>query len=497
MPILTRRTLLLGTAGVAAAGYALQAEWSSGYAATPQPLRYPGLIDARAQGNAIALRAMTGRTAFFAGRDSATLGFNGPYLGPTLRLHRGDDVEIAVTNTMPDSTAVHWHGLLVPAIDDGGPHQPIRPGATWRPRFKIDQPAATLLYHAHPDVQTARQVYYGLAGLLIVTDAAEQAIGLPSEYGIDDLPLVLQDKVFDEAGFLVYPAGPMVAMAGVRGGTLMVNGIVNAFARVPGKLVRLRLANASNARTFDLTFSDDRAFHWIGTDAALLDRPVERRSLWLSPGQRAEILVDFSDGRPVALRTAPDPTLAAGMMGMMGGGDPLSRRTEILRFEPEGKGARPAIPRHLVAQERLDPASAVRRRRVLLTMGMGGMQGGMGRGMMGGGGMGRGMLGIDGRPFDMERTDQMVRLGDLEIWEVSGQMMSHPFHMHGVHFDVLSRGGSRPSLGDQGRRDTVLVKEPVEILVRFTQPAPQAPFMYHCHILEHEDGGMMAQYQTT
>ena len=115
-------------------------------------------------------------------------------------------------------------------------------------------------------------------------------------------------------------------------------------------------------------------------------------------------------------------------------------------------------------------------------------------GMGGAGGMGG--LSINGQPFDMARIDERVRLGDTEIWEVSGQTMSHPFHVHGVHLEVLQRAGGKPPPRDQGLRDTVLVKEPVELLVRFTQPAIKAPFMYHCHILEHEDGGMMGQFAT-
>jgi len=122
------------------------------------------------------------------------------------------------------------------------------------------------------------------------------------------------------------------------------------------------------------------------------------------------------------------------------------------------------------------------------------MMGGMGRGMMGGG---MGLLGIDGRAFDMDRIDQTVRLGDTEIWQVSSEMMIHPFHMHGVHFQVLSRAGSRPAINDSGSRDTVLVQEAVEILVRFTQRAASVPFMFHCHTLEHEDAGMMGQYKTS
>ncbi|HZU14422.1 MAG TPA: multicopper oxidase domain-containing protein [Chloroflexota bacterium] len=485
----TRRSFLAGMVSIGAAA-AAGLRFQRLDAAEPQPLRIPELIDGRAQANGIALKAQHGRTAFFGSRESATRGFNGNYLGPTLRLHRGDEVEISVTNAMRDPTAVHWHGLLIPAEFDGGPHQMIQPGATWRPRLKINQPAATLWYHAHPHGSTARQVYAGLAGMIIVSDE-DEALGLPSNYGVDDLPVILQDKVFDEYK-LVYPDHPMVVMQGLRGETVLVNGTSNAVARVPAGVVRLRLLNGSNARVYDLSFSDGRVFHWIASDGGLLARPVERRSLWLAPGQRAEILVDLSDARAVDLRTGPDPSSLGGMMGAMR--DPLNGPVRFLRLEPQGAniGTKSTIPASLVQRERPDPARAVRRRQLRLTMGMGGMMGGtdrrMGRGMMGG------MFGIDGRPFNMDRVDQTVRLGDTEIWEVTGDMMTHPFHIHGVHFEVLSRAGSRPAMDDQGPRDTVLVREPVEILVRFTEPAERTPFMFHCHTLEHEDAGMMGQY---
>lgn len=175
----------------------------------------------------------------------------------------------------------------------------------------------------------------------------------------------------------------------------------------------------------------------------------------------------------------------------------------VMRFDPTSRaGAVSRVPQTLTSWTRPDPTRASRRRRLNLTMGMGmgmgmgGMRGqGMGRGPMGGmGAMGGPLHGIDGRAFDMNRIDQRVRLGDVEIWEVSGELMHHPFHIHGVHFEVLRRGGRSPDVTDQGRRDTVLVQEPVELLVRFGQPAPEVAFMYHCHILEHEDHGMMGQY---
>ncbi len=495
----TRRTLLAASAGFGAAALGGRALLRAAEAAEPRPLRIPELIDARRQGQSIALTARRGRTAFLPGRPTPTLGYNGTYLGPTLRLHRGDDVEIAVTNALAEDTAVHWHGLLVPGHLDGGPHQPIRPGATWRPVLPIRQPAATLLYHSHVHGRTAEQVYGGLGGLLLIADDEERALGLPSDYGVDDLPLVLQDRVLTAEGELVYPGGPMAMMCGVHGDTVLVNGTPNPVARVPARLVRLRLANLANARAFALSFDDGRAFHRIASDGGLLERPVAQRSLPLASGERAEILVDFSDGRPVALQTGPDrngPMMDMAMMARARLGDGTGGAGSILRFEPGAPAARPdagraAVPERLAARERLDPARAVRRRRLVLTMGMGGMTGGrMGPGMMGRGAGAGGMmrLGIDGRPFAMDRIDQRVRLGDVEIWEVASGMMAHPFHIHGVHFEVLGGGA------DQGLKDTVLVREPVALLARFSQPAVEAPFMYHCHILEHEDNGMMGQF---
>jgi blue copper oxidase len=492
---LSRRLLFVGAAAIGAGALITRPVWKAtgATAGEPQPLRVPPLLDARKEGQSLSLQVQTGDTEFFPGRASQTLGYNGSYLGPTLRVNRGDEVEIAVTNTLKEDTTVHWHGLLIPAELDGSPHQLIRPGATWRPRLPIRQPAATLFYHSHAHGRTGAQVYSGLAGLFLVTDDEERALGLPSEYGVDDLPLVLQDRQFED-GRLVLPEGMMTNMLGRRGNTTLVNGTPNAIARIPGRLVRLRLVNGSNARIFDLSFADQRSFHWIASEGGLLEEPIQVRSLTLAPGERVEVLVDFSNGRPVALQTAPDTNLP--MMG------PLARVRDfgaeifgaghevVLRFEPIASDRGTAVvPVRLIARQRVNASQAKRRRRFVLTMGMGGMMGGR----MGSGGT----MAINGRPFDMDRIDERVVLGDTEIWEVSGEMMFHPMHIHGVQFEVLSRNGGKPMTRDAGARDTVLVREPVELLVRFTQPAVKAPFMYHCHILEHEDNGMMGQFVTT
>lgn len=489
----SRRSLIVGSAAAIGVGVAAtQGVWGDRTTAVPQALRFPELIDVRKQGNSMSLQAQAGRTEFFPGRASPTLGYNGNYLGPTLRVHRGDEVKVAVTNALSEDTSVHWHGLLIPAEADGGPHQLIRPGDTWRPVLSIQQPAATLFYHSHVHGRTGVQVYAGLAGLLLVTDDEEQALGLPSDYGVDDLPLLLQDRLFED-GHLVTPAGMMTSMEGRRGNTTLVNGTPNAVVRIPAGLVRLRLVNGSNARIFDLFFTDRRMFHWIGAEGGLLESPVALRGLTLAPGERAEVLVDFSDGRRIALETAPDHNRPM-MMGplsrlrnlpveMIGSGNEI-----VLQFEPSGAGRTPAVPPRLIVREPVDPSRATRHRRFVLGMGMGGM--------MGGGMAGMGAV-INGRSFEMERIDERVPLGETEIWEVSGEMMSHPFHIHGVHFEVLRRNGGKPAVRDAGPRDTVLVREPVELLVRFTQPALKAPFMYHCHIFEHEDNGMMGQFATT
>lgn len=491
---LTRRSFLAGTLLAGGSLWAASSLWRPSAAAESRQLKIPELIDARDKSQSVVLKAQIGKTSFFPGRESVTLGYNGSYLGPTLRVHRGDDVEMVVTNALGEDTTVHWHGLLIPGELDGGPHQTIRSGSTWRPVLPIRQPAATLWYHSHAHGRTGEQVYAGLAGLLIVSDDDERALGLPSEYGVDDLPLILQDRQF-ENGTLVLPQGMMSVMHGRRGDTLMVNGTVNPTARVPRGLVRLRLVNGSNAREYDLAFADDRPFHWIASEGGLLDKPVELRTLRLAPGERAEILADFSDGRPATLETGPDGNLPM-MMRVMTGAASLGEigRETVVRFEPQGKASLESkVPESLLAYERLDVSKAVRQRRFAMNMGMGGMmRGGSSMGGMIQGGMG--MLGINGRTFDMERIDEQVRLGDIEVWEVSGEMMAHPFHIHGVHFEVLSRNGSDPGIRDQGLRDTVVAQEPVELLVKFTQTAVASPFMYHCHILEHEDNGMMGQF---
>ncbi len=428
----------------------------------------PPLLDTRATGR-LALAATSGSTTFAGGPRVPTAGFNQAYLGPTILMQNGE-LAAEVHNTLNEPISAHWHGILVPGQHDGGPHLPIAPGATWRPDMTIGQDPATVWYHSHIHERTAKQVYFGLAGVIHVTDGQDDARGLPSTYGIDDLTLVLQDRRFDTKGRMVYDPSMMDIMHGFAGNRMLVNGQVNATAVVPKGVVRLRLLNGSNARIYTLFFDDTRPMHLLATDGGFLPAPIAIDTLRLAPGERAEILVDFSGGNAPILMS--DPGQAYG----------------ILQFETDATLATriTSLPEQLNgALEDLSGAKVVTRQ-VSLDMGMGGM-------MMGGG-----RFAINGRPYNMRRVDFEVALGSVERWQIRSTMVAHPFHVHGVRFRVITENGGPPRPENTGWKDTVLVPGEAEILVRFDQPASrETPFMFHCHILEHEDAGMMGQFTVT
>ncbi|HWL64278.1 MAG TPA: multicopper oxidase domain-containing protein [Steroidobacteraceae bacterium] len=495
--MVTRRRFL--SSGAAAAASSLIGPMGAGAQAArfETALPIPELRDARAANGLIQLVAAPGRHAFLPGSPTRTLGFSAPCLGPVLRVRKGDEVQVSVENRLDRDTTAHWHGVHVPAAVDGGPHVVIRPASTWRPVLKIDQPETTAWYHAHPHYDSGRQVYMGLASLMIIEDGTGERLGLPRNYGIDDLPLILQDRQFDRSGALVYAAAGPSRMMGMRGDTLIVNGAFAPVARVPRGLVRLRLLNAANARNFDLRFSDGRSFQVIASDGGYLPAPVALQSLTIAPGERFEILVDFSSGQPALLETAADDRAMQPMGGgmMRGMAEMLgSSAGELMRFEVDASKpvAAKNVPGTLVTLAAPDAGRVAVRRNVSLDMGPTMM-----RGRGGARGMGGPPMGINGRAYDMQRIDFSPRLGSTEIWEVTPNMMTHPFHVHGVSFRVLSIGGKPPAPHLAGHKDTILLDAPGQLLMTFTQQATRdKPFMFHCHILEHEDGGMMGQYIT-
>jgi FtsP/CotA-like multicopper oxidase with cupredoxin domain len=406
-------------------------------------------------------------------------------------MRRGDKIEMTVENALDTVTTVHWHGLLVPGENDGGPQLLIHPGARWRPILRIDQPAATLWFHPHPHHDTARQIYMGLAGMIIVDDGTDARLGLPRTYGIDDLPLILQDRSFAPDGSMEYATDSLDIVYGARGDTVIVNGAVAPVAKVPTGLVRLRLLNAANAQNFELRFSDRRTFHVVASDGGFLPAPVAVTQLTISPAERFEVLVDFANGKAVVLEAGPDEAMGIfGRLAPDGSGDyvPLMR-FETTRTRPLVK----EMPSRLVELSAASAASAVRRRQFIVNSGVcvNRTQAGEHADMVA-------LTGINGKLFDMDRIDVETELGTTEVWEVVSLGMAHPFHIHGALFRILSIAGAPPPAHLAGWKDVVLVEDRVELLVAFNQPATRNhPFMYHCHILEHEEAGLMGQYVCT
>jgi len=490
---LNRRQFALGSAAVVSGG--LFGGLAGGRLAQGRLVRFdrrlpiPPLIDAGKRGNAIELQVASGKHAFVGGKPTRIYGYAGQIPGPVLRLRRGDEFEVTVENKLDIDTTVHWHGLLVSGDVEGGPHQIIKSGGSWRPRLRVDQPASTLWFHPHLHHDTARQIYMGLSGLVIVDDGSDTKLGLPHAYGIDDLPIVLQDRSFGPDGSLLYDLDPLTIQYGLRGNTIIANGVVGPFARVPGGLVRLRILNAANAQNFDLRFSDKRKFYVVASDAGFVSAPVAMQQLRISPAERFEILVDFSNGRPVMLETGPDRVM--GIFGAVSEYDSAGF-VPIMRFEPTATaGAAKEIPVSLVAPAAADANRAVRRREFLLDSGFCGGQRPTETGTLPG-------MCINGKTHDMARIDVETALGTTEVWKIVSRGMAHPFHLHGASFRVLSLSGAPPPAHLAGWKDVVLVEDEAELLVKFSRPAtPEHPFMYHCHILEHEDAGMMGQYVCT
>jgi FtsP/CotA-like multicopper oxidase with cupredoxin domain len=452
------------------------------------------------------LRSQRGTSRFLPGLTTPTLGINGDYLGPTLRLRDGEDVTMHVTNALGEPTTLHWHGLHVPARADGGPHQVIEDGETWSPEFQVMEHAGTFWYHAHLLHKTGEQVYHGLAGMIIVDDEESRDLAVPGEYGVDDIPLVIQDRRFNQDGSFQYVTMHSDIMTGLAGNTILVNGTVDPYFVATTTRVRFRLLNGSNARTYTLAFSDGRSFQQLSCDGGFLDTPTGMTSIVMGPAERCDIVVDVSDGRPVDLISLPmasdSPYQTQGMMRNMHTMN--QERLQILAVRPQSNLARSeAVPERLVPMMRFEDRGIDNTRRFTLTMAMGM---GMGRGGPGGGGGGRRggmMMGgdqffINNRPMNMEVINERIPMGSTEIWEiVNDSMMMHPFHVHHGQFQVLDRNGRPVHDHERGYKDTVKVGpgETVRIVMTFDHFSDaESPYMYHCHILEHEDNGMMGQF---
>jgi bilirubin oxidase len=469
--------------GLAAWGFTI---WASSPALANEELTFehqlaipPLLEPAEQNGRKVYdLTLQEGEVEILPGLATRTWGANGPFLAPTIRASEGDEITINVTNELGEPTTIHWHGMHLPAAMDGGPHQEIDPGETWKPYWTVRQEAASLWYHPHLMGKTAEHVYKGIAGMFIIDDANSHRLDIPMTYGVDDIPLIIQDKTFSDTGELIYRRD---GDNGMLGDTILINGTYNPHVDLPAKKVRLRLLNGSNARRYNIGFSDNREFHQIASDGGFLEAPVPLNRLVLSPGERAEIVVDLTDGNNVALMSyalgARDSFIEELGEAIMGMGRDEGTIFNLIELRPQATDEiSPPLPERLNSIARWEENQASNTRQFRFNNGSS----------------------INGLKMDMARIDEVVEAGDVEIWELRNpSFRSHPIHIHGVQFQVLDRNGSLPPPNEQGWKDTVTVNrdETVRVIMQFREYTdPEMPYMFHCHILEHEDRGMMGQF---
>ena len=460
-------------------------------AAAQNPLTIPSVL----QGANINLTLQEGTTTFYPGVVTNTMGANGNLLGPTLILNNGDAVSITVNNQLADTTTIHWHGLHVAPENDGGPHSIINPGNTWNPQFTVLDKAGTYWYHPHLHMQTDKHVSKGIAGMILVRDAEEAGLGLPITYGVDEFPIVLQTKGFDASG--------QIEIHTELDTSVMVNGTVDPVVDFPAQVVRLRVLNGSSQRLYEVGFSDNRQFSLIGTDGGLLAAPVTMTRYRIAPGQRADVLVDFSGEMganvqlmsyaselPNAVYGAAQPGMGAGATASLVGytSNLLNGNDfELLDINISAQTGSPVttIPSTLATFTPLTEGTENTTRS--LTFSSTSM-----------GDLSAPFL-INNATFDMGVINYTIPLDNIEIWTLTnGTPIAHPFHIHDVQFYILDINGTPPPPELAGLNDVVMVpagQGVVRFIAQFNDFASDTvPFMYHCHMLTHEDMGMMGQF---
>lgn len=431
---------------------------------------------------------------FYPNFTTNTFGINAGYLGPTLFLNKGDSVSMMVNNQLMDTTTIHWHGLHVKASNDGGPHTVIPPGTSWNPQFKVRDQASTYWYHPHLHMMTNLHATRGAAGMIIVRDSAEAALPLPRHYGVDDFPLVIQSKHFD--------ANKQIIIMTAYDSTMLVNGTPNAYLTVPAQVVRFRLLNASTQRFYNAGLQGNMTFYQIGSDGGLLPAPVAMTRLRLAPGERAEILVDFSGmtGQNINLvsfasefpngyyGSANPAAMGPGVITGYSGNALNGADFNIMQFQVGAATANPvtAIPSSLIAGTPLSSSSSMQARTLTFTpQTMGPSQ------------MLNGPFVINNATFNMNVINYNIPFNHIETWTLSNQTaIAHPFHIHDVQFYILDINGAAPPANQQGRKDVVVVpsQQTVTFIAQFDDFCDTVPYMYHCHMLTHEDEGMMGQF---
>lgn len=436
------------------------------------------LIIPAVQTNNLVLTAQTTSGEMLNGKVSSILSYHGGMLGPTIKAQQGETVSVQLQNNLSENTNVHWHGLILPEKMDGHPVDVATPGGTYDYELPIQQRAGTYWYHPHPHGATARQVFMGLAGMFIVNDAEEAALNLPADEF--EIPLIIQDKRFSGSSLDYSPTEEEI-MSGYLGEEILVNGIHSPYVNVESGWYRLRVLNGSTARVYKLAFSNDMSFYIIGSDGGLLGSPEQVKSQMMAPGERLDVLVNFSSlsvGKSVYLESKKYSEY--NVQGR--------QEFSIMKFVVDKTSSRTFnLPTTLSTVNEIPTASSVATRMFDISAGGVGHDGDSAG------------HAINGKLFDMHRVDETVEAGTTEIWEFDNRMGGemHPMHIHGVQFQVLDRTGGRGALisSEKGWKDTVLVMPKEKVRVIMTFPNYTGTFVFHCHNLEHEDDGMMLNYK--
>ncbi|MEX3504634.1 multicopper oxidase family protein [Corynebacterium sp. LK2510] len=469
--------IVIATAGVAAAcapgnGPIRGQETPQGADAEPRPLPIPPLYTGELDGDtrSFELTAQKGQFEILPGTTTDTWGFNGAWLGPTLYMRRGEKINMTVHNEVDEPTVVHWHGVHLPAAADGGPALAFNPGESWNPTWTVDQPASTCWYHPHTHGVSALHAYRGLAGGLVIADEAADNAGLPSDYGVDDIPVIITDAKFDGDN-LDETIDPTY---GLLGNTPVINGITKPFFQAERNVVRLRIVNGATMRLHNLSLGIP--MHVVGTDQGLLDAPIEVDSILLTPGERVEVLVDLAANETFTLRSIGVPNNGGLQEGEIADGFGLNERFDLLELRGPAEVTDPSgiTVNQLVAMDTLDPAGAVERE-----FRLNGFQ-------------------INEQSMDLNRVDFVVEKPGPEVWTVTNENADwpHNFHIHNARFQVLGIDGGELAF-TAGWHDTIDIPplSTVKLLVDIGfYPDPTHAYMYHCHMLFHEDSGMMGQY---
>jgi len=462
----------------------------------------PLIIPPSISGNTFDLTLKEDSMQFYPGIYTRTMGVSFPILGPTLIFEKGEEVNVSFDNQLQDTTTIHWHGMHVPAHIDGGPHTPIPPNTVWNPIFTVMDHASTMWYHPHLMHLTNAHVQMGIAGFIIIKDAEEAMLDLPRTYGVDDFPIVFQTKNITAD----HQIDVDMAVSGFDS-LLLVNGTVDPFLDAPAQVLRFRLLNGATERDFRVGLSNGQDFFVIGTDGGLLEEPVQLNRLEIAPGERYEILINLTGMENQSINVVNyGSEIPSGHYGTasnnisgMGGDSAIPGYAEnafngadftllTLHVSDQTENPITSIPSSLVDIDFIENIDVDEERTILMAPDIMGQNTAL-----------VGPFTFNGMTFMMDDVNIEIPLGNKEVWTLTNQsMIGHPYHTHDVQFNILEINGNPPPAHMQGWKDVVMVPPmlgTVKYIAKFEDHSnPSVPYMYHCHILTHEEMGMMGQF---